>query len=184
MKTEKILSSIFLIGLLFKILSWPYGSVLIIISASIISTLYFVVAFYLFCDKNIKNQKLSLSITSGIFLSIIPLGVLFKIMYWPGAQNLLLIGSILASILYAIIYYFNSKANHDLKNYYKNMLTRTGVLTVLATFIYIVPLSALLEIQYREDPELVRIKTLYYSNPENLEYKKQHDEYLAKKDSL
>jgi len=147
----------------------------------VIATLYFPGAFYFFCDKVIKRQNLALSIISGFFLSLIPIGILFKIQYWPGGQLYLLIGTITAPVIMAIVLFLKSKAAEDLSIYYKNMFSRTIVLSVLTVLFYLTPTSTLLKIQYRSDPELARLKILYYENPGNEEYRKQHDEYLLKK---
>lgn len=184
MKTEKALTIVFLIGLLFKFLHWPGTGPLLVISLSTITMLYFPAAFYFFCDQVIKRQNLLLSIVSGLFLSLIPLGILFKIMYWPGGQFYLLIGTVTAPIILAIIYFLKSKTADDLKTYYKNMFLRTSILTALTIVFYLTPTSTLIKIQYWDDPELARLKTLHYTNPDNEEYKKLHDEYLSKRDSL
>jgi len=184
MRTEKALTIVFLIGLSFKLLHWPGAGPLIVISLSTIAMLYFPAAFYFFCDKVIKRQNLALSIVSGLFLSLIPVGILFKIMYWPGGQVYLLIGIVTAPIILAIIFFLKSKTVDDLKTYYRNMFLRTSILTALTIIFYLTSTSTLLKVQYWDDPELARLKTLHYTNPDNEEYKKQHDEYLSKRDSL
>lgn len=183
MKTEKTFAIIFLVGLIFKLLHWPGASVILIISLSTIAMLYFPASFYFFCDKVIKRQNLALSIVSGLFLSFIPLGILFKIMYWPGGQFYLLIGTVTPPIILTILYFLKSRTTDDLTTYYKNMYARTIILTVLTITFYLIPTATLLKIQYWNDQELARLKTLYYTHPDNAEYKKQHDEYLLKRDN-
>lgn len=184
MRTEKTLTIIFLVGLIFKLLHWPEAGIILVISLSTIAMLYFPGAFYFFCDKVIKRQNLALSIVSGLFLSLIPLGILFKIMYWPGGHLYLLIGTVTAPIILIVVYFLKSKTTDDLATYYKNMFVRTTVLTVLTISFYLIPTATLLKIQYWDDQELARLKTLHYTNPDNEEYKRLHDEYLQKRDSL
>ncbi|MBL0262286.1 MAG: hypothetical protein IPQ05_00135 [Leptospiraceae bacterium] len=184
MRTEKTLTIIFIVGLLLKLLHWPGAGPLLVISLSTIAMLYFPAAFYFFYDKVIKQQNLALSIVSGLFLSLIPLGILFKIMYWPGGQIYLLVGTVTAPIILAIIYFLKSKTGENLKTYYRNMFLRTSILTALTIIFYLTPTSTILKVQYWDDPELARLKTLHYTNPDNEEYKKQHDEYLSKRDTL
>jgi hypothetical protein len=183
-RTEKTLTILFLIGLIFKLLHWPGAGIILVISLSTIAMLYFPAAFYFFCDKVIKRQNLALSIISGLFLSLIPLGILFKIMYWPGGQMYLLIGSVTAPIILTVIYFMKSKTTDELATYYKNMFVRTVVLMVLTITFYLIPSATLLKIQYWDDQELARLKTLHYTHPDNEEYKKQHDEYLLRQDSI
>lgn len=184
MRTEKTFAIIFIVGLIFKLLHWPGAGIILVISLSTTSMLYFPAAFYFFCDKIIKRQNLALSIVSGIFLSLIPLGILFKIMYWPGGQLYLLIGTVTAPIILTIIYFLKSRTTEDLATYYKSMFARTIILTILTIIFYFIPTATLLKIQYWDDQELARLKTLHYTYPDNEEYKKQHDEYLLKRDSL
>lgn len=63
------------------------------------------------------------------------------------------------------------------------MTYRTATLTVLTLLLYLTPTATLLNIQYRNDPEMARLKTLHYTEPYNEEYKRQHDEYMMKQDS-
>jgi len=184
MRTEKLLAVLFLIGLAFRFLHWTGASTLIVISLSTISILYFPAAFYFFCDKVIKRQNLPLSIVSGLFLSLIPLGILYKIMYWQGGHFFLLIGTVTVPIFLAITYLLKSKTKDDLKTYYKNLILRTGILTALTILFYLTPTSTLLKVQYWDDPELARLKISYFANPDNMEHKKQLDEYILKRDSM
>ena len=64
------------------------------------------------------------------------------------------------------------------------MTVRLVTLSILTILLYLTSTENLLRIQYREDPELVRLKTLHYTNPYNEEYRKEHDEYIMKRDSL
>lgn len=178
MRTEKTLAVIFLIGLVLKLFHVPGEGILAVLVLSIIAMLYFPGAFYFFSDKDINRQNLPLSIVSGLFLALIPIGILFKTMYWPGGQTYLLVGSIAAPIILAIVIFLKSRAPEELKTYYKNMVQRTSVLAVLSLVFYLIPTDTLIKIHYWDDPEMARLKTLYYTNPGNEEYKRQHDAYV------
>ena len=184
MKTEKVFASIFLVGLLFKLMLWPFGGVLIVISLGAIAMIYFPGAFYFFSDKNISRQNIALSVISGLFLAFVVIGILFKLMYWPFSHLYLLIGTFTTPVLLIITHLLKSKATEELKVYYKNMFLRISVLALLCVTFFLTPTSALLKIQYRHDPELARLKALYFSDNTNMEYKKQLDDYVRKQDSL
>ena len=109
---------------------------------------------------------------------------MFKLQYWMGANANLLIALVTIPVLLIIIYFLKQKSNDELKTYYRNMFQRTAVSTALVILFYFVPTSTLLKIQYHDDPELARLKTLHYLNPANEEYKKQHDAYEMKVDSM
>ena len=181
MRSEKILSAVFLLGLVLKLLNIPAAGMLLMLSLMGIGILYFPAAYYFFSDKVIKRQNIPLTIVSGLFFSLIPIGILFKLLYWPGGGKMyLIIGSVTAPIIFIISYISRTKAVEDLKIYYKNMLFRTGVLTILAALFLLTPTGKILKIQYRNDPELARLKTQYFDNPDNKEYKKQYDAYMLK----
>ena len=183
MKTEKTLIIVFFVGLIFKVLHWSGAEQLLAISLFTLAILYFPVAFYFFCDKTIKRQNLVLSVVSGLFLALVPLGVLFKVMYWSGGQTYLSVSLVTSPIILAIIYFLKLKTSEELKTYYQNMFLRTSILTCLTIIFYLTSTSTLLKIQYWDDSELARLKTLYYTDPTNQKYKKQHDDYLSRRDT-
>lgn len=181
MRTEKILSSVFLVGFILKLLNIPGAGILFLLSLGGIGILYFPAAYYFFSDKEIKRQNIPLTIASGLFLSLIPIGILFKLLHWQGgARFYLMVGAVAALIFFIISYISRTKAVDELKVYYKNMLLRTGVLTIMALFFLLIPIGTILKIQYRKDPELARLSTQYFTNPDNKVYKKQYDEYMIK----
>ncbi len=125
-----------------------------------------------------------LSIVAGLFLSLIPIGILFKLMYWPGATIYLLIGLVVTPILMLLSYFLRAKAPEHLYRYYTNMLIRSSIWGVLVFVLYFTSSATLLRIQYWHDPELARLKALHYTYPDNKAYTHQHDAYIQKKDSL
>lgn len=135
MRTEIALTFLFVLGLIGKLLHLDGANILLLSSLLTISLLYFPAAFYFFCDKVIKRQNLLFSLIAGSFLSLIPVGILFKIMHWPGDKPMLFIGMVSAPVLLAITYFLQSKKPEYLLTYYQNMLWRTGILT-LATFLF------------------------------------------------
>ena len=184
MKTEKVFASIFFVGLIFYFMHWPFAGPLLVVSLSTIAMLYFPGGFYFFCDKNIERQNLPISVISGFFLSFIPVGVLFKLLFWPNPQIFLLVGIVTAPVFLVLIYFSKSNASEDLKIYYRNMFLRVSVLTILVVTLYLTPITALIQIRNRHNPELAKLKIQHFTNPENEEYKKQLDDYVKKQDSL
>ncbi|MDF2435669.1 MAG: hypothetical protein K0Q95_45 [Bacteroidota bacterium] len=180
MKTEKTLALLFFIGVLFKVMHWPGAGPLIVVSLSTLAILYFPLAFYFFCDKTIKHQNLPLSVVSGFFLSIIPIGLAFKLQHWPGAQIYLLIGIITSPIILTTVYVLRERAPINLSVYYNNMLKRTAVSFIFATILYFTPNDRLIIIQHWDDPEFARLKILYFSDPGNAEYERQYNDYIIK----
>lgn len=184
MKTEKTVTAIFLLGIVIKAFDIPGHSLLLIFSAAIISIMYFPVAFYFFSDKSLKNQNITLSIVGGMILAIIPLAILFKLMFWPGALAQLTASLIFAPILLAITIWLSKKNNEGLKTYYKNYITRISFWFALCLIFYFTPNNTLIKIQHHNDPELARLKIQAYENPDNIEYDMALQNYYRQKDSL
>jgi len=138
MKTEKVLTIIFLIGLIFRAFHWQEGEIILKISLMSIFIIYLLAGFYFFCDKTIKQQNLTLSIVSGCFLATVPSGILFSMMHWQGGAFLLLIGVTASPIFLIITLILKNKASENLKLYYKNMLLRTSVLTIISIVVFLI----------------------------------------------
>lgn len=184
MKTEKIISAVILLGLLLKVFHVPISSLVLVISLMTMSMIYFGGAFYFFCDKNLKNSNIALSIIVGIFLSTAQVGILYKLLFWPGGQIMLLIGLFSTIVLLIITIFLKIKSSENLKTYYKNMLIRISVWAILSLIIYFIPTSTLVNYQYKNEPEKARLLNLTISDPTNLEYQEQYIKYMAQKDSL
>jgi hypothetical protein len=141
MRTEKALAIVFLLGIILKGFHIPGGGALTIISLLPLSVLYLVFGFYFFCDKTLKRQNLVLSIIAGIFLSLVPLGIVFKVQWWPGGYLYLLLSMVTTPVVFFIAYYLKSKETGELANYYTNMVNRSLLLTILAVFFYLAPIQ-------------------------------------------
>lgn len=184
MKTEKITGALFILAITAKFFNIPGANLGIILTLLVTGGLYFPLAFYFFSDKGIKNQNVPLSIIGGMFLGIIVVGIMFKLLFWPGAFAELAAGVCLSLVLLVLLFYFSSKNTEHLKVYYKNYLTRTIFWLSIGIILLLTPNSTLIEIQHRDNPELARLKIQAYDNPGNLEYKQALDDYFMKSDSI
>ncbi|MBX9850454.1 MAG: hypothetical protein K2X86_01710 [Cytophagaceae bacterium] len=210
MRTERVFGIIILIGVFFKFMHWPGGNVIIILSMSTLSMLYLPFAFYFFSYKGVKYQNMGLTIPAGICFSIALIGIMFKLMYWPGANEMILFGAI-GSVLMVVLSFVFSKvkiasepdfqkrldpkalddrtdANEDvsaqekMRLYYKNMQLRSILISFFTVLLLLTPVSTLVKIQHRDDPEMVRLKIRSFENPQNEEYRKEYRDYVQKKE--
>jgi len=185
MKTEKIIAVAILVGLIFRFTHIPGSGILLVLSLTSLASIYLVGAFYFFCDKQLKKQSIALSIVSGILLCTIPIGILFKIQYWPGGGFInLIIGTTSAVVICIISFIKKSRSFDNLKGYYRNIFRRTLTLFLFGALFLFTPTATIIKLEYREDPELARLMILSYSNPNNEEYNKELTNYIMKKDSL
>jgi len=134
---EKIFGIVFLIALVFKLLTWPGGGILATISLTPLMFFYNFFAFAFFNNIRLKNiftgksyQGISVlriigSIVSGWGLAALCVGILFKIMHWPGANSMLLSGFITIIVVLAIVLikFFRSK-----NDFYKMVLLRIAII--------------------------------------------------------
>ena len=184
MKTERVLVILFLIGILFKFFHWTGFGLILTIACFSTAIIYCPFSFYFFSDKSLSNQNLPLSIISGFFLSIVPLGILFKIQYWNGAQIQLGFGLIITPIFLIIALIMKNRAPEAQAIYYRNLTLRFTVLTSLTYLFYFTSTATLLKIQYHDDPKLGQLKILYYENPTEIKYQEEINKYIERRDSL
>lgn len=100
---EKIVLVLVIVGVLFKVLHLPFAGPLIIIALSALSVIYYSFSPALMGGSLLKikdvqaysGSKLSgAGLTlEGITLSVMLIGVLFKVQHWPGASVMLMVGA-------------------------------------------------------------------------------------------
>ena len=125
----------FMYGTLFKLMHWPYGSILLAVG-EILTILTIIVGGinYLF-SKHSKTYPKGLLITGIIGLVGFSLGTMFKIQHWPGAAILLLLGSILFFSIFLPIYVYHIyKEEKTVKN---SFIFSVYALTFIITFTFL-----------------------------------------------
>ncbi|MXN91080.1 hypothetical protein GR160_07540 [Flavobacterium sp. Sd200] len=132
MKTETVLFSIALTGVILRFLHLPGGSMLLVTALTVLALLYLPFSFYFFCDKTIKQQNLPLSIVAGILLSVTVIGILFVLMHWPGGANMLLVGNVASTAMFIPSLILLVTTDTQLNKYYRNMLIRTSALLIIS----------------------------------------------------
>ncbi len=183
-KIEKGLIGLVLFGILLKLMSWPFAGEVLVLSLSSLSMIYFYGGFYFFRDKKNKKSNRTLSIVSGVVLSVITIGFMFKVQYWVFASELLSVGFAAALVLLVVTFLFKMNAQEELISYYKNMIIRTAIATTISGLFYFTSTATLVHIQYRNNPEEARVKALFYTDPSNNDYRRQYDAYMLSVDSL
>jgi len=184
MKTEKTFWIIFVIAFILKLLNIPGNGILTVFSLFLLGILYWPACMYFFCDKKFKRQNLVFTAISGMFLAVIPIGILFKIQNYAGKENFLILGMIGGIGILIATYILKKKSSDELLKYYKNMLLRSIVLTVAIILFTFIPSRIIIQIQHRDDPELVRLLIQTVENPENDKYWEDLNKYVNKRDSI
>ncbi len=128
-----------LFGCIFKIMHWPGASVMIISSVSLFCFWFLPSALMNSYETMPLKKMKTLHIVSFVVFSVCMMGVLFKVMHWPGASVLLLLGILLPFIVFLPVYLYHTREEEKTGN--KNFLGLTIGLTFLAVFGVLLALS-------------------------------------------
>jgi hypothetical protein len=106
MKISGYVSSLMILcGSLFKIQHWPGANVLILLGVFFLSVLFLPLLFILkFKSTDENNRSIVLSIIGFISSVLICSGVLFRILHWPNARMITILGCALLILGYLPIY--------------------------------------------------------------------------------
>ncbi len=109
----------------------PGGSFLGIISMALLSMFYMGAAFLLFNAKG--TYQILGSVFIGLTFSILVIGILFMLMYWPGAQVMLTVG-LLSLVPIGIV--SAVKYNLTKQAFYKPILIRCAIIGVIGVLLF------------------------------------------------
>lgn len=100
------LASAFLLlaGTIFKLMHWPGAGPLAVISIFLLAGVYLPLVLRHKLKESPRNETL-MHISGFIGLALTAVGVLFKIMHWPGAGVMLIGGMGILSFIYVPVYY-------------------------------------------------------------------------------
>ncbi len=129
--------------------------------------LYLFFAFYFFSVKEKSSFTLIFSIVSGVFLSATIAGILFKAMCWFDGELYVIADTISAILILATSLYYTLNNPENNKDFFTNMILRAGTLTIISILLFLTPATTLYNMEFRNDPELARLKGLNYNQPDN-----------------
>jgi hypothetical protein len=132
-------TTLMLFGCMFKIMHWPGANILLILSVFLFCFYFLPMALI----TNYKSQETpkhrSLHVITFIVFFICVMGVLFKVMHWPGASMFLIIGLPLPFVLFLPAYLYSTRNEKKENNI--NFLGLMFGLTFLAVFSVLLALS-------------------------------------------
>jgi hypothetical protein len=131
MKTEKTLLIIVIVASLLKMFHIPGGSIFLVLSLLGLALCYFPFGFYFLSDKSYKENTLT-SVLFGWLLSVCFIGILFRIMHWPGAMIMNIVGTMSALPLSIFAYSKYKSSNQENKVYFRNLLIRSTILFIVS----------------------------------------------------
>ncbi|MFY0672595.1 MAG: hypothetical protein JXQ87_04295 [Bacteroidia bacterium] len=147
---ELILAVLSALGIILKMFLVPGSSAIITFTLSTLSLLYLILGFNIFNNYSFKpgNAKKSFfGVILGILISSGVLGLLFKVMIWPGAQVVMQSG-FLGFALYLLLIIT------DKEKYYKNKsnIVRLGVIATVCIGAYLLPNDEYIKFTNRKCP--------------------------------
>ncbi|MFN8254239.1 MAG: hypothetical protein U0W24_01035 [Bacteroidales bacterium] len=94
---------VFLAGVLFKIMHWPYAQFLFFPGLAMIT--YLLIPLIIYAQILNKKTNQTVLLTGLISLMVVLTGLLFKINHWPFSGHLLIIGSVFLVLVFLPLYY-------------------------------------------------------------------------------
>jgi len=128
-----------LLGCMFKIMHWPGASIMLILSVFLFCFYFLPVALVSSYKSQEDGKYKNMHIITYIVFSICVMGVLFKVMHWPGASIFLMVGLPLPFVLFLPAYLYYTK--DDKKATTTNFLGIMFGLIFLAVFSVLLALS-------------------------------------------
>ena len=181
---EKILAFGILISLILKFSLISGGDVLTLWTTLILACIYYTFGFLFFNQirlrhifkkasyKDVSALKIIFAIVTGLGLSIISLGSLFKLLNLSGADEMLMIGLIVTSIVLIIsltLFLKNNDTNSKFTLWRVSIIGGIGVILMLTSELSIV------KFQYRNHPDYIDAYAKYLSDPRNEELQKKKE---------
>jgi hypothetical protein len=177
-KAEKYLILVIALGVALKLAIIPGGTFLLVLSACSLSLLYFAFGWkILFIGPKIIQNRILAAIT-GISIAILLLGSFFKFSIYPGGGTLLFSGLGLGIPLITVIFFAYRKANEETLIFYKSILLKLTVYTVIGLILYSIPMKKMIQIRNWNDPKLADLHYLHFSNPDNQSYRDNYNAYV------
>jgi hypothetical protein len=180
--TELIIGASAIIGFILKIFMIAGADILLTISLTSLAAYYYFFGFAAIHGISIRNvfrkdsykgisaMAIIGSIVLGWSLSIIALGILFRLLFLPGGNSQLTIGVATLWVLFIvlIIKYFTKR-----KEYLKKAIARILISVSLGTILLITPNNTLVDVLFFKNPEYAKVYKEYLENPENEELHKK-----------
>ena len=182
MRTERVFLLLFIISLGMRLLHVQGADGVLICTLGGLALLYCFLGFYLFNEDGVPGQVVLISIIAGVLLAIAPVGILFRLQYWPQGKTQAMFGAMfsLITLLVVLMLKFTSE-DKRLQKYYTNMVLRSLVLFVLTATLFMVPRSKLIAIEHWDDPKLAGLKIRHLNNREDTAARKAYIMYMRKK---
>jgi len=183
-KLEKIILILAFIGLIIKFTLLPMSSTLFALSVSFLSLLYWPMGFALLnrigfrqifkkdSYQGLSSLRIIGSIGTGMALSALCLGILFKLLNFPGGNSILIIGlvTVFTAVIPVLIKLMKTK-----EEFYAGLMKRIVVFGCMGIVALCLSVLAITKIRYHNYPEYIKAYELYLQNPQDMANTKKLD---------
>ncbi len=159
---EKVMIIVAVAALLLKAFDLPLGDLLLSVSCSLLSIIYFLFGFALFnairfrkmfkkdSYAGISARRIIAAIGFGWFLSSIIIGIMLKLLFLPGGNLQIASGLIIGLLVMVISLIFYKKKK---KEFFFRVLARALPIALIGLIIWAIPTGQLIDFFERKNPE-------------------------------
>ena len=183
-KLEKILGLVAVVSLILKLLLIPFSGTVLTISLLTLALIYYPLGFAFFngirlreiLKKESYKGKSALRILGaigvGMALSMLCVGILFKLQSWAYSNTNLSAGLFFTVIALIVVMIGLIKKKDD---FHKTIFKRIIIFGGLGLFLLFIPELSIVKFQFRNHPDYIKAYEIYLQNPDNLESQEKLD---------
>lgn len=170
------------LGLALRVIQLPGSGIFFILGWSLLSMFYFYLSFAYLNNVGLRRlfkrdsyseigaTRIILAVISGIALSILCIGCLFKMQFWPGADTNLLVGLVLTALVLIPISIVALKSQLAV---FKRALYRLVFFGAVGLFLFIISPDKLVELYYWSNSEYAEVYKDWLKDQDNEELVKE-----------
>jgi hypothetical protein len=177
-KLEVIFGTISFFSLVLSLLRFPFGDELLIFSVGFLAIYYLILGIFIYRfeksdSSGTKFAKVVFSFYACSGYSVCLLGVLFKLLLWPGDREMMLTAFVSAIMMFVLTFIFwlifRSK-------FLQSHLITSFIFLFFSSGFYTISAHSIIDIRYKNQPDCILIIKQSYDNPRNEELKSKASE--------
>jgi hypothetical protein len=171
---ERLLVGIAVIGSVLILSSTSGGAGMLVLSLGFLSLLYFLGGYFqpVQTEQKFSVKVALVKVLSGFTLSVLVIGLLFKLMVWSGAAVMLLIG-ICGTVVVAIIAFALTHAEYNVAG----ILRRSAIWSGLGAVLFLTSSTTLFALHNPDDPVLIEKFKTREAHPDDPAIQSDFDNY-------
>lgn len=189
-RIEQITAALGVIGILMKLLLISGGDAVLGIALSFVALIYYPLGFFYFNSipiskifkkesyKNMTFAKGAAALGGGLIFAMLLIGILYKLLQFPGAEFMLTIG-LKAGTLFLVVLLISYFMNRE-SLFLKKMLSRAILFVGISGVLFAIPGLVLVKVFYRDNPEFIKAYEKAAMNPNDRDLQLEMEEARRK----